>query len=139
MKKNLLILGLVIIFLTGCAGISLKSETTQVAADMSAATAGYLIGQNSVDRIPIWNEWLDSLLALNPGDSVLTYENLLAKGFDLVDKPFIEMQLNKLIRLLEFPKLQPLELPFLKAEYLEMVRMVLSGFRDGLQAALAES
>ena len=137
MKRNLMILSLAILFLTGCAP---GSNTTQrVAADMSAATAGYLIGQNNLDKVPDWNKWLDSLLALKAGDSVLTYETLLAKGFEFVaDSPFLEMQFSKVIRLLEFPELQPPGLPFLKAEYLEMVRIVLSGFRDGLYAAQAE-
>jgi len=138
MKRNLLILSLVILFLTGCAGVSLKSDTTQIAVDVSATTIGYLVGQNNLDKIPEWNEWLDKLLALEVGDSVLSYELLLAKGIKLIDKPFIELQFTKLIRLLEFPELQPPTLPFLKAEYLEMVQVVLSGFRDGLMAAKAE-
>ena len=107
--------------------------------DVSAATAGYLIGQNNPAKIPGWNGWIDKVLAFKAGDSILTYETLLAKGFEFVaDSPFLEMQFSKVIRLLEFPKLQPPGLPFLKAEYLEMVRIVLSGFRDGLYAAQAE-
>ena len=139
MKRNLLILGLAIVFLTACAGISLRDNTTQVAIDVSAATTAYLIGQNNPDKIPDWNKWIDKLLSLKAGDSVLTYETLLAKGFELIDKPFIEMQLNKLIRLLEFPELQPPGLPFLKAEYLKLVKVIFSGFRDGLQAAQSET
>ena len=106
---------------------------------MNAATAGYLIGQNNPAKIPDWNGWLDKILAFKAGDSTVNYEKALAEGFNvMVDKPFIEMQLNKLIRLLEFPELQPPTLPFLKAEYLEMVKIVLSSFRDGLYAAQAE-
>jgi len=106
---------------------------------MSAATAGYLIGQNNLSKIPEWNAWLDKLLSLKAGDSVINYEKLLAEGFEItVGSPFLEMQLTKVVRLLEFPELQPPDLPFLKAEYIEMIRIVLSGFRDGLYAAQAE-
>ena len=139
MKRNLLILSLAILFLVGCAGVSVKSNTTEIAADVSSATIGYLIGQNNSDKIPEWNGWLDKLLFLKAGDSVLSYEKLLAKGFELIDEPFIEMQLSKFIRLLEFPELQPPGLPFLKAEYLKLVKVILSGFRDGLQAAQSET
>ena len=137
MKRNLLTLSLAILFLIGC-GTGSNTRQQQAVADMSAATIGYLVGQSNLEKIPDWNAWLDKLLAFNPGDSVLSYETLLAKAFEFVEEPFIEMQLNKLIRLLEFPELQPPGLPFLKAEYLEMVRIVLSGFRDGLYAAQAE-
>jgi len=107
---------------------------------MSAATAGYLIGQNNLSKIPDWNGWLDKILAFKAGDSTVNYKKALAEGFNLtVDNPFIEMQFSKVIRLLEFPELQPPTLPFLKAEYLEMVRIVLSGFRDGLTAAQTET
>ena len=135
MKRNLLILSLAILFLTACAT---GSNTRQVTVEMSAATAGYLIGQNNLSKIPDWNGWLDKILAFKAGDITISYKQALAKAFELVDKPFIEMQLNKLICLLEFPELQPPTLPFLKAEYLEMVKIVLSGFRDGLYAAQAE-
>jgi len=138
--KKLLVSVLALLFLTGCAGVSLKSDTSQVAADISAATIGYLVGQNNLDKIPEWNKWLDTVLEIGEGDSVISYEKLLAKGFDLViNEPFRKMQLEKLIRLIEFPELQPPELPFLKAEYIEMVKVVLFGFKDGLQAALAEA
>lgn len=140
MRRNLLILSLATLFLIGCAGVSLKSDTTQIAADVSASTIGYLVGQNNPEKISEWNTWLNKLLSLESGDAVISYEKLLAKGFDFViDEPFLEMQLNKLIRLLEFPELQPPPLPFLKAEYIEMVKIVLGGFKDGLQAALAEA
>ena len=128
MRRNLLILSLATLFLIGCAGVSLKSDTTQIAADVSASTIGYLVGQNNLDKIPEWNKWLDTVLEIGEGDSVISYEKLLAKGFDLViNEPFRKMQLEKLIRLIEFPELQPPELPFLKAEYIEMVKVVLFG------------
>lgn len=111
----------------------------QVTTDMSAATAGYLIGQNNLDKIPEWNGWLNKILTFKAGDSVISYEKALADGFKIVsDSPFLEMQFPKVIRLLEFPELQPPSLPFLKAEYLEMVRIVLVGFKDGLYAAQAD-
>jgi hypothetical protein len=46
--------------------------------------------------------------------------------------------LKKLIRLLEFPELQPPDLPFLTGDYVAMVKIVLTGFREGLMAAKAE-
>ena len=99
--KKLLVSVLALLFLTGCAGVSLKSDTSQVAADISAATIGYLVGQNNLDKIPEWNKWLDTVLEIGEGDSVISYEKLLAKGFDLViNEPFRKMQLEKLIRLI---------------------------------------
>ena len=141
MKRNLVILGIAILFLTACAGVSIKKDqTTETVADIAAGTIGYYVGKNNVDLIPEWNKWLDKILALQQGDTVFSYEELLKKGFALVtDEPYLEMQLNKLIRLLEFPELQPPELPFLTGDYIEMVKVVLGGFRDGLEAALKES
>ena len=141
MKRNLVILGIAILFLTACAGVSIKKDqTTETVADIAAGTIGYYVGKNNVDLIPEWNKWLDKILALQQGDTVFSYEELLKKGFALVtDEPYLEMQLKKLIRLLEFPELQPPELPFLTSDYIEMVKVVLGGFRDGLEAALKES
>jgi len=141
MKTKLLTLILATLFLTGCAGVSIKKDaTTETAADISASTIGYYVGRNNVDKIPQWNAWLDEITALDQGDTVLSYESLLVKGFDLVvDEPFLEMQLKKLVRLLEFPKLQPPDLPFLTGDYMAMVKIVLAGFREGLGAAQEES
>ena len=141
MKRNLVILGIAILFLTACAGVSFKKDqTTETAVDISASTLGYYVGKNNVDLIPEWNKWLDKVLAFEQGDSVLSYETLLNEGFKLVtDEPYLEMQLKKLIRLLDFPELQPPELPFLTSDYIEMVKIVLGGFRDGLEVALKES
>ena len=145
MKRNLLILGIVTAFLIGCVpgctGLQVKKDqTTETAVDISASTIGYYVGKNNVDLIPEWNKWLDKVLAFEQGDSVLSYETLLNEGFKLVtDEPYLEMQLKKLIRLLDFPELQPPELPFLTSDYIEMVKIVLGGFRDGLEAALRES
>jgi len=141
MKRNLLILAIVIPFLIGCAGVSIKKDaTTETGADISATTIGYYVGRNNVDKIEQWNKWLDPILALQQGDTVFSYEELLKKGFDLVlDEPFLELQLKKLINLLEFPELQPPEMPFLTGDYIDMLKIVLGGFRDGLEAALKES
>jgi len=146
MKTKLLILTLAIVFLIGCGhkcqGPQLKSgsQTQQVAIDVTASTIGYYVGKNNLSHVPLWNKWINSLLELEQGDTVLSYENLLAKGFDLVvDEPFLEMQLKKLIRLLEFPELQPPNMPFLTGPYMEMVRLVLGGFQEGLEAAQAEA
>lgn len=140
MKRNLLILSLAILFLIGCGIVSLKSDTTQIAADMSAATSGYLVGQNNLSKIPDWNAWIDKIFAFKAGDSTISWENALAEvGKITIGSPFLEMQFNKILGLLEFPELQPPALPFLRSEYLEMVQIVLSGFRDGLMAAKAEA
>lgn len=117
-----------------------KDATTETGADISATTIGYYVGRNNVDKIEQWNKWLDPILALQQGDTVFSYEELLKKGFDLVlDEPFLELQLKKLINLLEFPELQPPEMPFLTGDYIDMLKIVLGGFRDGLEAALKES
>ena len=141
--KKLFLITLSLLFLTGCAstGVQLKKDvSTEIAIDISASTIGYLVGQNNIEKIPEWNRWLDTVLEIGEGDSVVSFEKLLAKGFDLViDEPFLKMQLEKLIRLIEFPELQPPELPFLKGEYVELVKIILGGFRDGLQAAKAQA
>ena len=140
MKRNLLILSLVIAFLTGCAGMQLKSDTSEIAVDLSASTIGYLVGQNNLDKIPEWTTWIDKVLAFEQGDTVLSYETVLAEAFSLVvDSPFLEMQFKKLIRLFEFPELQPPELAFLTSDYIKYVKIVASGFNDGLMAAKAEA
>ena len=137
--KTLLVSVLALLFLTGCAGVQLKSDTAEIAAGATAATAGYLIGKNNPDRVTDWIEWADKLLDLEQGASVVSFESLLAKGFDLlVDEPFLELQFNKLIRLLEFPELQPPEVAFLKAEYLEYIKLIVGDFRDGLLAGQKE-
>ena len=147
MKIKLLVLLTLVIFLGGCAGISLKSQTTEVVIDIGAATIGYAVGQNNLKKIPEWNEWIDKILALKPGISTVSYEKLLAKGFQIIcdspfsgcENPFLEMQFKKLLKLLEFPEIQPPELPFLKEEYINLVKIVMGGFRDGLVAAQAEA
>lgn len=136
--KKLFLIALSLVFLSGCAGgVQLKKDAgTEIAADISAATIGYLVGQNNLEKIPDWNRWLDTVLEIGEGDSVVSFEKLLAKGFDVVvDELFLKMQLEKLIRLLEFPDLQPPDLPFLRGEYVELVKIILRGFRDGLVAA----
>lgn len=136
MKTKLGVLLTLIIFLGGCAGVSLKDNTTQVSIDIAASTIGYIAGQKNLDQIPKWNKWIDQILALEVGVATASYEELLAVAFNEVsDDPFLEMQFTKLIRLLEFPELQPPDLPFLKAEYLELVKIVMGGLKDGLIAA----
>ena len=142
--KILLVSVLALLFLTGCAfmqgSVKPSSETAIVAVDLSASTIGYLVGKNNLEKIPAWNEWTDRVIAFKPGDSVLTFEELLSKGFAIVaDSPFLEMQFSKLIRLFEFPELQPVNVPFLTKEYLDMVEIVILGFRDGLVVAQAEA
>jgi len=139
MKIKLLTLTLVTLLLTGCA-VGFKNEKSQdIAVDVAASTIGYYVGKNNVELIPEWLGWLEPLLALEQGDTVMTYETLLAKGFDMVlDEPFLEMQLKKLINLLEFPELQPPQAPFLTGPYVKMVKLVLKGFQEGLMAAEAE-
>lgn len=117
---------------------SLKSDTSEITVDIAASTIGYLVGQNNVEKIPEWNEWIDKILALEVGTSTIDYEKLLAKGFKIVvDDPFLKMQFGKLINLLEFPEIQPPELPFLNADYLKLVQLIIGGFKDGLTAAQA--
>jgi len=123
---------------SGCAGLQFKSETNEVAIDIAASTIGYLIGQKNLDQISKWNKWIDQILALEEGVSTASYEELLAKAFNLISKdPFLEMQFEKLLKLLEFPELQPLGLPYLNPEYLKIVKIVMNGFKDGLMTAQA--
>ena len=122
----------------GCAGISLKSNTSQVSIDIAASTIGYVAGQKNLDKIPEWIEWIDRILALKAGSLTFTYEKLLAIAFEAVsDDPFLRMQFEKLTKLLDFPELQPPDLPFLKAEYIELIQLVMGGLKDGLVAAQA--
>jgi len=138
--KKLLVSVLALLFLTACGGVQLKSDTAEIAAGATAATAGYLIGKNNPDKVTSWVEWADKLIDLEQGTTVISFEILLAKGFDLIaDEPFLELQFNKLIRLLEFPELQPPDMPFLKNEYLEYIRLIIGDFKDGLLAGLDEA
>ena len=140
MKARLLIPILVTLLLIGC-GVGFKNEKSQdVAIDVAASTIGYYVGRNNLELIPEWNKWLSPLIELEQGDTVFSYETLLAKGFDLVvDEPFLKMQFKKLIALLDFPELQPPEAPFLTGPYIKMVKLMLGGFQEGLMAAEAEN
>lgn len=140
--KRLLISVVVLLFLSGCAagGIQLKSGAGEIAAGSTAITAGYLIGKNNPEKVPDWNQWVGDLLAMEPGESVISFETLLVKGFDyFIDEPFLELQFNKLIGLLEFPDLQPPDAAFLKPQYLDYVKRILRDFRDGLEAGRLEA
>lgn len=145
MKRNLLILGLLIAFLTGCASGSPivklnENKTAQMVVKGSASTLGYFIGANNLDLIPKWNEWADKLLGFEQGDSTLSFQDALIKGADLViDSPFLKLKFEELVVLFEFPKLQSPKTPFLTGPYIEMVKLILTGFKDGLEAALAEA
>jgi len=136
MKIKLLIVILASLLLIGCSIGFKNTKTQETAVDLSASTIGYYVGQNNIDRIPQWNEWLDPILKLEQGDTVFTYEKLLKKGLALVsDDPFLEMQFKKLLNLLDFPELQPPELPFLTGDYVKMIRLVLGAFQEGLAVA----
>ena len=133
-----MVVSLSLLFWSGCAGVSLKDNTTQVSIDIAASTIGYVAGQKNLDQIPKWNKWIDKILALEAGASTTSYEKLLAVAFEAVCKdPFLAMQFEKLTKLLDFPELQPPDLPYLKAEYVELVKLVMGGLKDGLVAAQA--
>ena len=137
-KLIVMVISLSLLFWSGCAGVSLKDNTTQVSIDIAASTIGYVAGQKNLDQIPKWNKWIDKILALEAGASTTSYEKLLAIALDAVcDDPFLAMQFGKLTKLLDFPELQPPDLPFLKAEYVELVKIVMGGLKDGLVAAQA--
>lgn len=138
--KKILIGVLALLFLTGCGHVQLKSDTAEIAAGTIAVTAGYLIGKNNPEKVADWNQWIDRIVSFEAGDSVLNFEVLLSKGFNLViDEPFLELQFNKLIRLLEFPELQPPSAAFLTADYMNFIRLVLQDFRDGLGVGQLEA
>ena len=140
MRKKLIVMVISLLFLCGCAGVSLKDNTTQVSIDIAASTIGYVAGQKNLDKIPEWSKWIDKILALEAGAPTVNYEDLLAIAFEAVCKdPFLAMQFGKLTKLLDFPELQPPDLPYLKAEYVELIKVVMGGLKDGLVAAQAAS
>ena len=140
MKIKLSVLLILVIFFAGCAGLQLKSEPAQDIGNIAASMAGYVAGKNNLDQIPKWIKWIDDILALEAGASVESYEELLTIGFNEVSNDqFLKMEFEKIMGLLEFPELQPPNLPFLTADYLKMVGSVLGGLKDGLMAAQAAS
>ena len=74
MKTKLSVILISLLFLIGCAGVSLKDNTTQVTIDIAASTIGYVAGQKNLDKIPEWNGWIDRILALEAGASTASYE-----------------------------------------------------------------
>ena len=138
MRLKLGVLLILVIFLGGCAGMQLTSEPAQKIGDIGASMAGYVAGKNNLDQIPKWIGWIDDILALEAGASVVSYKELLAIGFNEVsDDPFLKMQFGKIMGLLEFPKLQPPDLPFLTSDYVKAIKIVMGGLKDGLVAAQA--
>lgn len=139
MSKKILVIGMVLLFWIGCGSIQISNEASDVAIDVSASTIGYLIGKNNPDQIVKWSEWGNRILEIVPGQSVVSFEKILAIGIEIaVDDEFLEMQITKMIRLLDFPDLQPSDLPFLQEKYVERMRLIVSGFLDGLRIAKAE-
>ena len=119
--------------------MQLKSDTAQVAVSVGASSLGYFVGKDNPEKIDKWLEWTDRLLQIETGTSALSYEQLLAEGFNhVIDEPYLELQFGKLIKLLEFPELQPPELPFLTNEYVNYIKGIISDFHDGLMAASKE-
>lgn len=136
MRKRLIVIVISLLFLIGCAGLSLKSETSEITVDIAASTIGYLAGQKNLDKISEWTKWINQILALEEGASIASYEKLLAIGLNAVcEDPFLNMQFGKLLKLLDFPELQPPDLPFLTSDYLKLVKIVMGGLKDGLVAA----
>ena len=139
MTRKILVIGMMILLLTACAGVHISNETSDVAIDVSASTIGYLIGKNNPDQIDKWIGWGNKILEIIPGQSIESFEKILTIGIEIaVDDEFLEMQAVKLIRLLDFPDLQPSDLPFLQEKYVERVRLVVSGFLDGLRVVEGE-
>jgi len=138
MKRKLIVIVISLLFLigSGCAGVSLKSETREATGDIIATTIGYVAGQKNLDKIPEWIGWVNQILALEAGASTASYEKLLAIGFKAVSKDiFLAMQFEKFLKLLEFPEMQPLDLPFLTSDYVKLIKIVFGGLKDGLVAA----
>jgi len=134
--KKLIIAMLFLPFLIGCGSAQLSNEQSEVAIDIAASTIGYLVGKNNPDKINQWIEWGDKLLKIEAGLSVDSYEELLAIGIEMsTDDEFLKMELEKLIRLLDFPDLQPPESLALLERYVERVKLIIKGFLDGLYAA----
>jgi len=134
--KKLIIAMLLPLFLIGCGSVQQPNETEEIAIDIAASTIGYLVGKNNPDNINQWIEWGDKLLKIEAGLPVDSYEELLAIGIEMsTDDEFLKMQFVKLIRLLDFPALQPPNLSVLQSAYVDRIKIIISGFLDGLQAA----
>jgi len=134
--KKLIIAMLLPLFLIGCGSVQQPNETEEIAIDIAASTIGYLVGKNNPDKINQWIEWGDTLLKIEAGLPVDSYEELLAVGIEMsTDDEFLKMELEKLIRLLDFPDLQPPESLILLNRYVERVKLIIKGFFDGLYAA----
>jgi len=134
--KKLIIAMLLPLFLIGCGSVQQPNETEEIAIDIAASTIGYLVGKNNPDKINQWIEWGDKLLKIEAGLPVDSYEELLAIGVEIsTDDEFLKMELEKLIRLLDFPDLQPPESLVLLERYVERVKLIVKGFLDGLYAA----
>jgi len=134
--KKLIIAMLLPLFLIGCGSVQTSNEQSEVAIDIAASTIGYLVGKNNPDKINQWIEWGNVILKIEPGFLVDSFEEFLAIGIEMsTDDEFLKMQFVKLIRLLDFPALQPPDLSVLQSAYVDRIKIIISGFLDGLQAA----
>ena len=131
------------LIVSGCAGLQFKGNSAAVITSVGASSLGYYIGKNNQDKINQWIEWIDGtkefvgLTELAPGDSILTYESVLVRGLEYASiDPYLELQFSKLIKLLEFPELQPPDVPFLTKEYIDYIKTIINDFRDGLLASM---
>ena len=133
--KRLFVLIMLLPFLAGCSVAPISSETNDIAIDIAASTIGYLIGKEYPDKVDQWIEWGNRILEIEPGLPVDSYEELLVVGIEMsTDDEFLKMQIIKLIRLLDFPELQPPDSLILLEKYVERVKLIVRGFLDGLYA-----
>lgn len=138
MKRLIVIvLGITLLFLSGCAGAGLSNNAEEVLLDIGSSEAGYRLGKAHPEKRGLWVKWVDKLLAFEVGDLVVGWEKVLAHGLSeyIAINPYEEMQLERLLKLLDLPDLQPPETPFLTEEYLAKAKIVLLGFKEGLLAA----
>lgn len=133
--KKLLMIGMALLFLSACSTVSISNDTSNIAIDGAASTIGYLIGKENPEKVSQWIDWGNKILEIKPGFPVNSFEKLLAIGMEIsTDDKFLKMQFNKLIKLLDFPELQPPDLSFLQEKYIARVKLIIAGFLDGLYA-----
>ena len=137
MRKLIMLMAVMCLFcLPSRAGnVQMNEDTTSVVLDTTPVTIGYLIGKENPEQIDQWIDWGEKLLAIEPGFGIQSYEELLALGIELtINDPFLELQMNKLMALLEFPDL-PVDTQFLDSSQVTKIRIVIKGFLDGLLVA----
>jgi hypothetical protein len=95
-----------------------------------------MIGKNNPDKVDSWLKWVDKGLSLKPGDTPLALESLLTDLLGYADiEPLLRKDIEDLISLFDMPELQPVDSQYLAEVYIERIRLIFNGFREGLELA----